>query len=298
MKSRAAKQNPRVQAPRFVDLLPRPPERSAACDPFELHVIEATPLHASTAFASHAIGLYTSGRRRIRREMGGRPLEGSSDPGTMILTPAGVHATWESEGTSRAIVLLVPDAYVSRLVQEDWDVDPRVVEIVPRFLTRDPVIEAVLVRLAMELEDGVPNGALYCTSACAFLAHHLVQAHSSMSKAPSRASGGLSPRRLKIVVDYMEANLGSALTLQELATLAGVSVGHFERAFRENVGSPAHAFLLRKRVCAARDLLVNRPTLTIAQIAQQVGFSSSSHLATMFRRQLGCGPAAYRRLHG
>ena len=298
MTPRGEKPNLRVQGPRFVDLLPRPPERSAACDPFELHVIEATPLHASTAFANHAIGLYTGGRHRVRRGMGGHPLEGSSDPGTVMLTPAGVHATWEADGTSRAIVFSVPDAYVSRLMQEDWDVDPRGVEIVPRFLTRDPVIEAVLVRLAMELESGAPNGALYCASGCAFLAHHLVQAHSSMSKAPSRASGGLSPRRLKIVVDYMEATLGSALTLQDLATLAGVSAGHFERAFRESVGSPAHAFLLRKRVCAARDLLVNRPTLTIAEIAHRVGFSSSSHLATMFRRQLGCGPAAFRRLHG
>jgi AraC family transcriptional regulator len=293
-----ARQNLRVQTPRFVDLLPRPPERSAACAPFELHVVEATPLHASTAFANHAIGLYTSGRHRIRREMGGRPVEGSSDRGAVNLTPAGVHATWEAEGTSRAIVFLVPDAYFLRLIEEDWDVDPRGVEIVPRFLTRDPIIEAVLVRLAMEVENGAPNGSLYCASACAFLARHLVQAHSSMSKAPPRASGGLSLRRLKIVVDYIEANLGSPLTLQDLATLAGVSARHFERAFRKSVGSPPHAFVLRKRVYAARDLLVNRPTLTIAEIAHQVGFASSSHLATMFRRQVGCAPAAFRRLNG
>ena len=297
MTPHGARENLRVQAPRFVDLLPRPPERAVVCGPFELYVVEATPLHASTAFANHAIGLYTGGRHRIRREMGGRPVEGWSDRGTVNLTPAGVHATFEAEGVSRGIVFFVPDAYVSRLIEEDWDADPRRVEIVSRFLTRDPVFEAVLVRLAMEVENGAPNGSLYCASACAFLARHLVQAHSSMSKAPPKASGGLSPRRLKVVVDYMEANLGSALTLQDLATLAGVSAGHFERAFRESVGSPAHAFLLRKRVCAARDLLVNRPTLTIAEIAHQVGFSSSSHLATMFRRQLGCGPAAFRRLH-
>jgi AraC family transcriptional regulator len=267
------------------------------CNPFELYVVEATPLHASTAFANHAIGLYTSGRHRIRREMGGRPVEGWSDRGTVNLTPAGVHATFEADGVSRGIVFFVPDAYVSRLIEEDWDVDPRGVEIVPRFLTRDPVIESVLLRLETEIESGAPNGSLYCASACAFLARHLVQAHSSMAKAPPRASGGLSPRRLKIVVDYIEANLGDPLTLQDLATLAGVSARHFERAFRQSVGSPPHAFLLRKRVYAARELLVSRPTLTIAEIAHQVGFASSSHLTTMFRRQVGCAPAAFRRLN-
>jgi len=297
MVANGSRQSLQVHAPTFVDFLPRLPEKSAACDPFELHLVEATPLHASAAFASHAVGLYTSGRHRIRREMGGRLVEGWSDPGTVILTPSGVHATWDAEGTSRAVAFLVPDAYFSRLLEEDWDVDPRGVELVPRFLTRDPVIEAVLTRLAMEVEDGSPTGSLYRASACGFLARHMVRAHSSISKPLPESSGGLSTRRLKVVVDYIEANLGSPLTLQDLATLAGVSARHFERAFRESVGLPPHAFVLRKRVHAARDLLVSRPEFSIAEIAHQVGFASSSHLATVFRRQMGCSPTTFRRLN-
>jgi hypothetical protein len=53
--------------------------------------------------------------------------------------------------------------------------DPRSVEIVPQFLVRDSVIEAVVTQLAVEVGNDSPSGLLYAESACEFLAHHLIQ---------------------------------------------------------------------------------------------------------------------------
>jgi methylphosphotriester-DNA--protein-cysteine methyltransferase len=50
------------------------------------------------------------------------------------------------------------------------------------------------------------------------------------------------------VVDYIEENLGQPIALRRLAALAGVSARHFERAFRQAVGLPHHAYVLEKRV--------------------------------------------------
>jgi AraC family transcriptional regulator len=281
---------------RFADLLNVPPNTSAAWDAFSLFVVRATPAQATGAFADHALGLYLSGRHRIRRETAGRPIEGWSDPGTMNLTPANFEATWQASGPSRAIVLLMPDAFLARVISEHWEADPRKVEIIPQFLAHDPVIQGVATRLALEAQSGSPPERLYAESACEFLAHHMIHAYSTLSAPPPRAAGGLPARRLKRILDYIEENLAQPIALRQLGEIAGISTRHFERAFRQAIGVPPHAYVVRKRVDRAQNLLLSEPGLTIDEIAVRAGFSSSSHLSSTFRRQTGYSPTAFRRL--
>jgi len=158
------------------------------------------------------------------------------------------------------------------------------------------VIEGLLARLAVEAKNGSPSGSIYAESACEFLAHHIIHAHSSLAAPPPPSSGGLAARRLKLVLEYVEENLAHRIALRRLAELAGVSARRFERAFRQALGVPPHAYVLRKRVVAARHLLLSQPTLAIHEIAAQLGFSSSSHLASAFRRQTGYSLTTFRRL--
>jgi ABC-type nitrate/sulfonate/bicarbonate transport system substrate-binding protein len=65
--------------------------------------------------------------------------------------------------------------------------------------------------------------------------------------------GGLSSRRLKLVLEYIEDTLGQPIKLRELAALAGVSARHFERAFRQSTGSSPHAHVMNRRLHRARD---------------------------------------------
>src|SRR5260221_962448 len=288
---------PTATASRFADLLNAPPNTSAAWDAFSLFVVKATPSQATGAFADHALGLYLSGRHRIRREMAGRPVEGWSDPGTMNLTPPNVEASSQASGPSRAIVLLIPDAFLSRVISEHWEADPRNVEIIPQFLSHDPVIQGVATRLALEALSGSPPERLYAESACEFLAHHMIHSYSTLSAPPPRAFGGLPARRLKLILDYIEENLAQPIALRQLGELAGIGIRHFERAFRQAIGVPPHAYVVRKRVARAQNLLLGEPGLAIEEIAVRAGFSSSSHLSSMFRRQTGYTPTEFRRLH-
>jgi AraC family transcriptional regulator len=224
-------------------------------------------------------------------------VESWSDPGTLNLSPAHFSASWEADGSSQAIVVFVGNAILSRVILENWGTDPRSIEIIPQFLIRDPVIEAILMQLAIEAENCSPSGALYAQSACEFLAHHIVQRHSTLSKKAAQSFGGLPKHRLRLVRNYIEDNLGKPIALQELAALSCVSVRHFERAFRQSLGMPPHRYVLERRVSAARDLLLGHPGLRIEEIARQVGFSSASHLAAAFARRMGCSPTTFRRMH-
>jgi AraC family transcriptional regulator len=281
----------------FTSLLDAPPDISAEWGTVSLHVINETPLYAKAAFTDHAFGLYRSGRHRILRKIGGQTVEGWTDPGTVNLTPPGIDGTWEAEGPSRATVLLMPQAFLSRVVEEHYGIDSGKLEIAKQFLIRDPVIEGIITNLAAEVGNGAPSGRLYAESACEYLAHHIVRYYSSISGATERSGpvGGLPPRRLKRVLEYIEDNLGRSIDLRQLANLAGVSPRHFERAFRQSLDIPPYAYVLERRLRVACELLVSKSGMTIWEIATQLGFSSASHLSSAFRRRNGCTPSEYRK---
>jgi AraC family transcriptional regulator len=287
---------PLFSASQFPSLLSSPAKTSLALKPFSLFVVE-TPLHASVTFADLALGVYVRGRHRIWRKSGGRSVDGWTDPGTINLTQAGFDGTWDASGSSRAITLFVPGAFLSRVIAEHWETEPDHVEILPQFLIRDPLIDALATRLAAAAESFAPFGEIYAESACEFLTHHIIHAYSSISAPPVRCSGGLPARRLRDVVEFIHEHLGGAISLHHLAELAEVSVRHFERAFKQAVGEPPHAYVMGKRLSAAQDLLLKQPDLPVSEIAARVGLSSSSHLASAFRGRIGISPTEFRRLH-
>jgi AraC family transcriptional regulator len=279
----------------FIESLGVSPSDAAAWDPFLLQIVDSTPLEARVCFRDLALGVYLSGRHKIRRQIGNSVVEGWSDRGTINLTPPGVEGTWEASASSRAAVVVIRPEFISRAIEEHWGADSRKVEIEKQFLVRDHVIEAVTLNLVREAAGGSPKGRLYLESGCEFLAHHLIYRYSDLSQAPPRAAGGLSSRRLKLVLEYIEDTLSQPIRLRELAALAGISARHFERAFRQSTGSSPHAYVMDRRLHWARDLLINQPELAIEQIALLSGFSSSSHFSSAFRRRAGLTPTEFRK---
>jgi AraC family transcriptional regulator len=279
----------------FIELLGGSPKDSAEWDPFLLQIVDDTPLHAQVCFRNLALGVYLSGRHIVRRQIGASVVEGWSDPGTINLTPAGVEGTWEASASSRAAVVVIRPEFLSRAIEEHWGADSGKVEIKKQFLIRDPVIEAITLSLAREAAGGSPAGRLYMESGYEFLAHHLIYRYSSLSSTPPRSMGGLPSRRLRLVLAYIEDTLGQPIKLRELAALAGISARHFERAFRQSTGTSPHAYVMDRRLHRARGLLINHLDLPIEQIAIRVGFSSSSHFSSAFRRQTGLTPTDFRK---
>jgi len=108
------------------------------------------------------------------------------------------------------------------------------------------------------------------------------------------AKGGLVPRELKLLTDYMRDHLASDLSLAELAALVSRSPYHFARAFKASTGIPPHRHLMMVRVEHAKKLLL-AGLLNVTEIAHACGFASSQHMATVFRRMVGMTPTDYRR---
>jgi transcriptional regulator GlxA family with amidase domain len=106
--------------------------------------------------------------------------------------------------------------------------------------------------------------------------------------------GGLAPWQIRRVTEYIEEHLSSTIRLQDLAGVARLSHSHFCRAFKESVGHPAPAYVMRRRVHRAQGLMLTT-TEPLSQIAAQCGMADQAHFCKLFRRLVGESPNAWRR---
>lgn len=109
--------------------------------------------------------------------------------------------------------------------------------------------------------------------------------------------GGLTPRQLSRVEQYIAGNISKEVSLMELANLAGLSRFHFIRAFKKSTGLAPYQFVIAKRVESAKQLL-SKGQLSISEVTTAVGFNNSLQLNRAFRRLVGIAPIAYRRNNG
>jgi AraC-like DNA-binding protein len=103
----------------------------------------------------------------------------------------------------------------------------------------------------------------------------------------------LPPVRLKRVIDFIEANLAEPLTLDLLAHVAGLSVFHFARVFRQATGTSPYRYVSERRVQRAQNLLMTRE-LSVHEIALACGFVRHANFSAAFARARGMSPSAFR----
>lgn len=108
--------------------------------------------------------------------------------------------------------------------------------------------------------------------------------------------GGKYSDKFQMVMEYIENNYSSDITLEKLAQMAGYSIYHFSRIFKKYNNTTFINFLNRRRIKASEFLLLENG-VTITDIAMQVGFQSLTTFNRVFKNINGCTPSEYRRLY-
>jgi AraC-like DNA-binding protein len=83
------------------------------------------------------------------------------------------------------------------------------------------------------------------------------------------------------------------VAIAELAKAAGMSESAFKIRFKKETGLPPMEYATRHRIEIARHLLLTT-TRTVTEVAHELGFGSSQHFATVFRRYTGKTPNEFR----
>ncbi|MCC7251874.1 AraC family transcriptional regulator [Hyphomicrobium sp.] len=107
----------------------------------------------------------------------------------------------------------------------------------------------------------------------------------------------LKPKHVKRAIDYMRENAGSALTLQEIAAAAGVSVRALHYGFKKFLGESPFEHLRQVRLEAAYADLTQAPeSVSIAEIAKKWGFANPGRFALLCKRCYGHTPSEIRQM--
>ena len=96
---------------------------------------------------------------------------------------------------------------------------------------------------------------------------------------------------------YMRANLHRPVRRGEIAAAVHLSEPHLARVFRAATGTSVLQRLTELRIASAKSLLLES-TLSVGQIAGEVGIISFSHFARTFKAHVGLSPGDYRRTGG
>ncbi len=93
---------------------------------------------------------------------------------------------------------------------------------------------------------------------------------------------------------FIDENYGEPIDLDMLSRQAFLSRFHFHRIFRSIYDYTPHAYLTRRRMERAKELLVGDQTIT--EVCNAVGFESVGSFSTLFKKEMGTAPTYFRNM--
>lgn len=159
-----------------------------------------------------------------------------------------------------------------------------------------PFFDSHIYQIARSVRDelctDMPGGSIMIDSLTTMLEVHLLRQHSDL-KQPRQQRTSLAPHKLAVITDYIQTHLDQTLRLSELANLANMSSFHFSRCFKHTTGLSPSRYILAKRVEFVQHELAHtdRPLLELSLAA---GFSSQSHMTSVFKQAVGLSPGEFR----
>jgi AraC family transcriptional regulator len=224
--------------------------------------------------------------------------------GAVKATPAGLAQLLRLKGDAETLIVDLPDALVADVLAQGMGLEIENAVLTPFAAAGDPIVARLMLSMmdeadrrpaAQERSDmsRLSSAALGEALAVQFVRRSISAAH--VDHRPKKQVLGL--RQVRNVMDVIHARLADPLSLADLASAAGASRAHFARGFRGMTGYTPMAYVQKKRIEKAQELLLETDH-SVLEIAVAVGFQNQSHFAVAFRRTTGISPNQFRRGSG
>lgn len=112
-------------------------------------------------------------------------------------------------------------------------------------------------------------------------------------KAEKVSEQDVKPEIVKAIL-YMNKHFGETIELNMLSNLVGMSKYHFSRLFHNTTGATFLEYLYNVRLTKVHRMLIET-NLTLNEIADKTGFSSTAHLSRTFRKAYHISPREFRK---
>lgn len=221
----------------------------------------------------------------------GHPQTERVTRGSIDIIPQGTPLGGYSQDEVKFLMLALDPSFVEQVANESGMANH--LELIRNLGIRDAQIEHIVLALRAELEAGCPSGRIYGDALAIALAARLLGQYAASVPNTQNHSAGLPAYKLRRVIEYINDNLTRNLTLAEIAHVAGMNPYYFSRVFRQAMGIPPHRYVINRRMEKAKRLLTD-DEMPLVEVGLSVGFRNQSHFTTMFHKQTGVTPKAYR----
>lgn len=270
--------------------------RPRAADLLSLEYFEAEPATMPTeAFAQHHILINLKDTpHRVENWRGGDHRDFMFHKNEIVVTPAGLKSGWRWHAQSKCIVVTLNPARLEAFTQSELGLlltDQQLRDL-PQFEDADIASAACMLLEALRL-GGVSSDVMFESLARVFLVK-LVQKYGQDRTDEIAFSSSFTAAHYKRVLDFVSANFGKPIQIEDLAREAGLSASHFSRLFKSVIGDSPYQFLMRYRVERAEEMMRD-PANALISIALACGFADQPHLTRIFKQHRGVTPKAWRR---
>lgn len=100
-------------------------------------------------------------------------------------------------------------------------------------------------------------------------------------------------RALQEAREFIEKNYSDEILLEDIAKQCNLSPIYLHKIFKETFGMSPHAYLMSKRLDAAKNLLL-ASNYSLVEIALMCGFTSQSYFSYVFKKYVGDTPKAFK----
>ncbi|WP_369521851.1 helix-turn-helix transcriptional regulator [Enterococcus avium] len=100
---------------------------------------------------------------------------------------------------------------------------------------------------------------------------------------------------IRKAISYIDTNLTTNLTLEDVANHVYLSQFYFSRLFKKEIGVSFITYLNQQRIEQAK-VLLTQSNLSIKSISQNIGYSQTSYFCKIFKELVGMTPVNYRKI--
>ena len=241
----------------------------------------------------HYLTMHLGGAKRVERSGGGAVRTVDIDTGALSIMPAGSAYEWSTTGPVEFAHLYLAPAAIDKVAAQEFDRDGSSLTLEDQLGIRDPLLQTLFLAMLEESAGSTAASRLYLDALLHSLLLRLIKRFANGPSASLRSNHMLPPARLRRVLDFMEANLAADIALADLASVAASSPFHFSRAFAGAMGAPPYAYLISRRIEAAKVMLTSG-SWSLEEISARVGFNSAAQFSRTFKRLTGSTPAKFR----
>lgn len=123
----------------------------------------------------------------------------------------------------------------------------------------------------------------------------VVDAWKRQSQRRERPLSAADAESLQNVISYIADHYAFDISLECLANIACMSESKLKSCFKRQFGCSITQYIQGRRMSQAEHLLINTD-FTMGQIAQMIGYTTSSRFAELFRKSTGILPIEYRKI--